>query len=72
LILILSCKSIEELEKESFQSWSLAMNGNEGLVSCYDADDNELFKLIIPYTDFPFGEVHVFLMDDVFTLASVS
>lgn len=71
LDLILSYQSYSKLRKEKFQVWTVAVNENSScLIACYNGNDKHIISQQMPFTNFPLGEIKLWLVNGVLMLPS--
>ena len=60
------------VKKEEFQVWILRVDlaKSKAVLSCEDGNDNEVFKVNIPFTDFPLCEFKLWYTNRVIMLPS--
>ena len=52
-----------KIRDESFQVWTLTVKDRVGKVTATDGNDKVIVRQNIPYTDFPLGEVKLYVED---------
>ena len=63
-------QSVPRVKREEFQSWRLQVKENVGILTCEDGNDNEVYREIISYTDFPLPSITFWLTDGILLLPS--
>ncbi len=58
------------LKRDYFQSWTLRVADNVGILTLTDGNGNVIHKHRYMYTDFPLSEVKFYLVDGVLMLVS--
>jgi hypothetical protein len=68
---IVFAQRISKISSEEFQVWKLAVSSNAvAILTCEDGNDNEVYRQLIPYTDFPEPEIALWLTNNVILLPS--
>lgn len=60
----------EKVALEPFQTWTLKVADEKGILSATDGNGNTIAEQKIEYTDFPLPEIKFFVSDNVLMLAS--
>jgi hypothetical protein len=51
-----------------FQAWKLTVSGTRGVIACLRDKDDEAFRDVVPFTDFPLPEITLYLANSVLYL----
>jgi len=70
LDIICSCQYLNGVRNEGFQVWKLSKCGKAWLVVCEDGNDNEVYRQVIEYSDFPMESAEIWFTDGVMLLPS--
>lgn len=57
-----------KIKAEEFQVWILTVNDGTAVLKCEDGNGNVVFKVKIPFTDFPLPEIKFFFTNSVLML----
>jgi hypothetical protein len=60
----LANKFVKSLDDQEFQLWTLTKTGSSATLVCDDGDGNVLFTKPIPFTDFPFDSIKMYVEGD--------
>ncbi len=63
---------LKKAGQDEFQSWNLNLNpsGSGAVVTCTDGNENVLITQKIPFTDFPYASLNLFVEDGIILLPS--
>lgn len=70
--IIWSCKMLQAVRREPFQVYRLTVDvaKQTGEIVCTDGNESELFRQVLPFTDFPLAYLTLYYTDDVVLLPS--